>query len=615
MESLALSRPPPPRLLATAWFAPPAASFRLHHQSPGFHAGARRGPLVAADALPSSSSSSGAHTFQPEAISLAPPLKSVSVDSLQYESGYLGGISEKTKLSLPPPGDVGQNGALNPMEYLTSILTSRVYDVAIESPLQLAPKLSARLGVDLWLKREDLQPVFSFKLRGAYNMMAKLPREQLDGGVICSSAGNHAQGVALAAQRLGCDAVIVMPVTTPEIKWRSVERLGATVVLKGDSYDEAQSHAKQRGEQEGRTFIPPFDHHDVIAGQGTIGMEIIRQISSPLHAIFVPVGGGGLIAGIATYVKRVRPEVKIIGVEPSDANTMALSLYHGERIMLEQVGGFADGVAVKVVGEETFRLCRELVDGVVLVSRDAICASIKDMFEEKRSILEPAGALALAGAEAYCRYYGLKDENIVAITSGANMNFDRLRLVTELADVGRKREAVLATHLPEEQGSFKKFCKLVGPMNITEFKYRYDSRKEHALVLYSVGIHTDSELAAMIHRMEHAQLKTFNLTNDDLAKDHLRYFMGGRSNVQDELLCRFIFPERPGALMKFLDSFSPRWNISLFHYRAQGETGANVLVGIQVPKADMKEFNIRAQNLGYEFTYEMNNEAYRLLMQ
>ncbi|CAL9042807.1 unnamed protein product [Musa banksii] len=613
MESLALSRPPPPRLPAMARLAPPAASFRLHHHSPGSHAGVRRGPLVAANALPSSSSS--AHTFQPEAISLAPPLKSVSVDSLQYESGSLGGISEKTKLSLPPPGDVGQNGALNPMEYLTSILTSRVYDVAIESPLQLAPKLSARLEVDLWLKREDLQPVFSFKLRGAYNMMAKLPREQLDRGVICSSAGNHAQGVALAAQRLGCDAVIVMPVTTPEIKWQSVERLGATVVLKGDSYDEAQSHAKQRGDQEGRTFIPPFDHHDVIAGQGTIGMEIIRQMSSPLHAIFVPVGGGGLIAGIAAYVKRVRPEVKIIGVEPSDANAMALSLYHGERIMLEQVGGFADGVAVKVVGEETFRLCRELVDGVVLVSRDAICASIKDMFEEKRSILEPAGALALAGAEAYCRYYGLKDENIVAITSGANMNFDRLRLVTELADVGRKREAVLATHLPEEQGSFKKFCKLVGPMNITEFKYRYDSRKEYALVLYSVGVHTDSELAAMIHRMEHAQLKTFNLTNDDLAKDHLRYFMGGRSNVQDELLCRFIFPERPGALMKFLDSFSPRWNISLFHYRAQGETGANVLVGIQVPKADMKEFKIGAQNLGYEFTYEMNNEAYRLLMQ
>ncbi|KAJ8506579.1 hypothetical protein OPV22_007465 [Ensete ventricosum] len=422
-------------------------------------------------------------------------------------------------------------------------------------------------------------------------------------------------GVALAAQKLHCDALIVMPVTTPEIKWRSVERLGATVVLKGDSYDEAQTYAKQRAEQEGRTFIHPFDHPDVITGQGTIGMEIVRQLTGPLHAIFVPVGGGGLIAGIAAYVKQVSPEVKIIGVEPSDANAMALSLYHGQRIMLEHVGGFADGVAVKVVGEETFRLCRELVDGVVLVRRDAICASIKDMFEEKRSILEPAGALSLAGAEAYCKYYGLKGANVVAITSGANMNFDRLRLVTELADVGRKREAVLATILPEEHGSFKAFCKLVGSMNITEFKYRYDSRREDALVLYSVGLHTDTELGAMVNRMKSAQLRTIDLTNDDLAKDHLRYFMGGRSTVQDELLCRFIFPERPGALMKFLDAFSPRWNISLFHYRAQGETGANVLVGIQVPKEDMREFKRRAQDLGYEYTYEMTDESYRLLMQ
>lgn len=445
-------------------------------------------------------------------------------------------------------------------------------------------------------------------------MMVKLSKEQLERGVVCSSAGNHAQGVALAAQRLGCNAVIAMPVTTPEIKWRSVERLGATVVLVGDSYDEAQSYAKQQAEQEGRAFIPPFDHPDVIAGQGTVGMEIVRQLKGPLHAIFVPVGGGGLIAGIATYVKRVRPEVKIIGVEPADANAMALSLYHGQRIMLEQVGGFADGVAVKVVGEETYRLCRELVDGVVLVSRDAICASIKDMFEEKRSILEPAGALSLAGAEAYCKYYGLKGESVVAITSGANMNFDRLRLVTELADVGRKREAVLATFLPEEQGSFKQFCELVGPVNITEFKYRCNSHKE-ALVLYSVGVHTDSDLKAMINRMEHSQLRTMNLTNNDLAKDHLRHLMGGRSNVQNELLCRFIFPERPGALMKFLDAFSPRWNISLFHYRSQGETGANVLVGIQVPDGEMNEFQNQAKNLGYEYAYEMKNEAYRLLMQ
>ncbi|XP_020098411.1 threonine dehydratase biosynthetic, chloroplastic [Ananas comosus] len=542
-------------------------------------------------------------------------LKRVSPDSLQYESGFLGGISDQTAAAAAAEGNGAAVEALDPMEYLTNVLTSRVYDVAIESPLQPATKLSERLGVNLYLKREDLQPVFSFKLRGAYNMMAKMSREQLDRGVICSSAGNHAQGVALAAQKLGCDAVIVMPVTTPEIKWRSVERLGATVVLKGDSYDEAQSYAKQRCELEGRTFIPPFDHPDVITGQGTVGMEIIRQLKGPLHAIFVPVGGGGLIAGIAAYVKRVRPEIKVIGVEPSDANAMALSLYHGQRVMLEHVGGFADGVAVKVVGEETFRLCRELVDGVVLVSRDAICASIKDMFEEKRSILEPAGALSLAGAEAYCKYYGLKGETVVAITSGANMNFDRLRLVTELADVGRKREAVLATILPEECGSFKKFAQLVGPMNITEFKYRYDSRKEAALVLYSVGVYTDSELRSMVERMKSSQLQTFNLTNDDLAKDHLRYFMGGRSNVPDELLYRFIFPERPGALMKFLDAFSPRWNISLFHYRAQGETGANVLVGIQVPKEEMDEFKNQAENLGYEYTSEMNNEAYRLLMQ
>ncbi|GAB4856522.1 Threonine dehydratase biosynthetic, chloroplastic [Ancistrocladus abbreviatus] len=536
-----------------------------------------------------------------------PLLRCVSASSLQYESGYLGAVPDCSYAA------GGEDGAMTAMEYLTNILGSKVYDVAIESPLQYAQKLSERLGVHLWLKREDLQPVFSFKLRGAYNMMAKLPKEQLERGVICSSAGNHAQGVALAAKRLGCNAVIAMPVTTPEIKWRSVERLGATVVLIGDSYDEAQAYAKMRAEQECRTFVPPFDHPDVIMGQGTVGMEIVRQMKSPLHAIFVPVGGGGLIAGIAAYVKRVSPEVKIIGVEPSDANAMALSLHHGERVMLDQVGGFADGVAVKVVGEETFRLCRELIDGVVLVSRDAICASIKDMFEEKRSILEPAGALALAGAEAYCKYYGLKGESVVVITSGANMNFDRLRLVTELADVGRQREAVLATFMPEEPGSFKQFCEMVGPMNITEFKYRYNSGKE-ALCLYSVGLYTVSELEAMIERVKSAQLKTINLTNNDLVKDHLRHLMGSRSHVQNELLCRFIFPERPGALMKFLDAFSPRWNISLFHYRAQGETGANVLVGIQVPPSEMVEFRYRADNLGYLYALETSNEVYEILM-
>ncbi|KAF7044173.1 hypothetical protein CFC21_053435 [Triticum aestivum] len=568
---------------------------------------------------PSRVAASAAATTSPEAAAplradlapLAPaPLMRVVPESLQGASGALVGVPGRG-------AGAGEEGGLDgpgAMEYLTAVLASKVYDVAVETPLERAAKLSDRLGVSLHIKREDLQPVFSFKLRGAYNMMAKLSREQLNNGVICSSAGNHAQGVALSAQKLGCDAVIVMPVTTPEIKWRSVERLGATVVLKGDSYDEAQSYAKLRCEQEGRTFIPPFDHPDIIAGQGTVGMEIVRQLQGPLHAIFVPVGGGGLIAGIAAYVKRVRPEVKIIGVEPSDANAMALSLCHGQRVVLEHVGGFADGVAVKVVGEETFRLCQELVDGIVLVSRDAICASIKDMFEENRNILEPAGALALAGAEAYCKHYGLKGETVVAISSGANMNFDRLRLVTELADVGRKREAVLATFLPEEQGSFKKFAELVGRMNITEFKYRYDSNGKEALVLYSVGIYTDHELKAMVERMESSELKTVNLTDNDLAKDHLRYFIGGRSEVKDELVYRFIFPERPGALMNFLDTLSPRWNISLFHYRAQGESGANVLVGIQVPPEDVGEFRSRADNLGYEYMSEMNNEIYHLLL-
>ncbi|KAK4345628.1 hypothetical protein RND71_035804 [Anisodus tanguticus] len=449
--------------------------------------------------------------------------------------------------------------------------------------------------------------VISFKLRGAYNMMANLSEEQMKRGVICSSAGNHAQGVALASHRLGCNAVIVMPVTTPDIKWKSVKRLGANVVLVGDAYDEVQAYAKKRAEEEGHTFIPPFDHPDVIAGQGTIGMEINHQLKDKIHAIFVPVGGGGLIAGIAAYMKRVAPEIKIIGVEPSDADAMAMSLHYGKRVMLDQVGKFADGVAVKVVGEETFRLCKELIDGVVLVNRHAICASIKDMFEEKRSILEPAGALALSGAEAYCKYHGLKDENAVAITSRANMNFDRLRLISELADVGRKREAVLATFMPEEPGRFKRFCEQVGPaMKFTEFKYRYNSSKEKALVHYR---------QALMERMRSAHLHTVNLTDNDLIKDHLRHLIGGRSNLHNELLCRFAFPEKVGALWKFLDAFSPRWNISLIHYRAQGQIGANVLVGIQVPQDEFDEFHGRAGTLGYEHVVESLNDAFKLIMQ
>lgn len=539
-----------------------------------------------------------------------PTAQKVSPNSLQYPSGYLGSVPDRAE---NVDGAKDGDNIVDAMSYLTNILSSKVYDVAIESPLQFAPKLSERLGVKLWLKREDLQPVFSFKLRGAYNMMSKLSKDQLQRGVICSSAGNHAQGVALSAKTLGCDAVIVMPVTTPEIKWQSVERLGAKVVLVGDSYDEAQAYAKNLAREEARTFIPPFDHPDVIIGQGTVGMEIIRQMQEPLHAIFVPVGGGGLIAGIAAYVKRVSTQVKIIGVEPYDANAMALSLHHGERVMLDHVGGFADGVAVKEVGEETFRICKELVDGVVLVSRDAICASIKDMFEEKRSILEPAGALALAGAKAYCKYYGLSGKNVVAITSGANMNFDKLRVVTELANVGRQQEAVFATVMPEQSGSFKQFCELLGPMNITEFKYRFSSDKA-AVVLYSVGVHTVAELEAMQERMESSQLKTYNLTQSDLVKDHLRYLMGGRLSVENEVLCRFIFPERPGSLMKFLDAFSPRWNISLFHYRGQGETGANILVGIQVPENELAEFHGHANRLGYDYAVVTDDNNFELLM-
>ncbi|KAK9126535.1 hypothetical protein Scep_015381 [Stephania cephalantha] len=541
-------------------------------------------------------------------------LRAAAAESLQYESGFLGAVPERGNGAAAAENGGGPSA----VAYLTGTLSSKVYEVAIETPLQFAGKLSERIGVGVWLKREDLQPVFSFKLRGAYNMMAKLPKEHLERGVICSSAGNHAQGVALSARRLGCDAVIVMPVTTPEIKWKSVEDLGAKVVLVGDSYDEAQAYAKEVAAKEGRTFIPPFDHPDIIAGQGTIGMEILRQVKGPLHAIFVPVGGGGLIAGIAAYVKQVYPEVKIIGVEPADANAMALSLHHGERVKLNQVGGFADGVAVKVVGEETFRLCREYVDGIVLVSRDTICASIKNMFEEKRSILEPAGALSLAGAEAYCKYYGLKGESVVAIASGANMNFDRLRLVTELANVGRQREAVLATYMPEEPGSFKRFSEMVGQMNITEFKYRYDPSRKDALVLYSVGLHTVSELTAMINRMEASNLTTKNLTGDDLVKDHLRHLMGGRSDVKDELLYRFVLPERPGALMKFLDAFSPRWNISLFHYRAQTLVLAvnQVLMCWSVSKfrvPALLNFTL-AEALGYDYTDETKNDAFKVLM-
>eukprot|EP00271_Cylindrocystis_brebissonii_P022103 TRINITY_DN831_c3_g1_i1.p1 TRINITY_DN831_c3_g1~~TRINITY_DN831_c3_g1_i1.p1 ORF type:complete len:657 (+),score=125.18 TRINITY_DN831_c3_g1_i1:103-2073(+) len=568
--------------------------------------------------LPASGSSSRPSPPLPHALASADVAEEVlsadglllaRFEELQYEPGELGAVPEARW-----QGTGKRPVSEKTREYLTEILDSRVYDVAVVSPLERANKLSAALGNEVFLKREDMQKVFSFKLRGAYNMMAKLSKEQLTRGVITASAGNHAQGVALAAAKLGCTAIIAMPVTTPEIKWRAVNDLGATVALVGDAFDATQAYAKRRAAEEGLVFVPPFDHPDVIAGQGTVGFEILQQHPEPLHAIFVPVGGGGLIAGIAAYIKSIRgDEIRIIGVEPADANAMALSLHKGQRVQLKHAGGFADGVAVKVVGEETFRLSRELVDGVVLVSRDAICAAIKDVFTETRSILEPAGALALAGAKAYCQYYGLKGESVVAITSGANMNFDRLRMVTELANVGAKSEAVLATSMPETPGSFKKFVELVGGMNITEFKYRFRSKKV-AHVLYSVGLHREEELQALIGRMQEAGLDTKDMSKNDLAKDHLRHLVHGSTGLANEALFRFVFPERPGALRDFLNMLSPRWNITLFHYRAQGEMGANILVALQVPPEEESEFKSCADALGYSYSDERTNDAYLMFM-
>lgn len=499
-------------------------------------------------------------------------------------------------------------------DYLERILTARVYDVAIETPLELAPSLSQRLNNRLLLKREDMQPVFSFKLRGAYNKMVQLDRAALQGGVIAASAGNHAQGVALAAQTLGCEAVIVMPVTTPHIKVQAVKKLGAHVVLHGDSYDEAYAHALHLLEQQGRTFVHPYDDPDVIAGQGTIGMEILRQHSKPLHAIFVPVGGGGLIAGVAAYVKRLRPQIKIIGVEPVDAAAMYHSLKQGRRVRLPQVGAFADGVAVKCVGEETFRLCQQLVDDIILVDNDAICAAIKDVFEDTRSILEPAGALSIAGVKAYVAREQVRDETFVAIASGANMNFDRLRHVSERAELGEEREAILAVTIPERPGSFKAFCSLLGPRNITEFNYRY-ADPEQAHVFVGVEVQSREEVAAIIETLQAHGLQALDFTDNELAKLHIRHLVGGHApQAEHEILYRFEFPERPGALMQFLNSMSHNWNISLFHYRNHGADYGRVLVGIQVPPHEQAAFQEFLNRLGYPYIEESHNLAYRLFL-
>jgi threonine dehydratase len=498
-------------------------------------------------------------------------------------------------------------------DYLERILKARVYDVAQESPLEPAAALSKRIGNRLLLKREDLHPVFSFKLRGAYNKMAALPKARLAKGVVTASAGNHAQGVALAAQRLGCRAVIVMPVTTPRIKVNAVLTRGAEVVLHGDSYSDAYAHAMQVKRRRGLSFVHPYDDPDVIAGQGTIGMEILRQHAKTIDAIFVPVGGGGLISGIAAYVKRVRPSVRIIGVEPVDADAMTRSLKAGKRIRLEQVGLFADGVAVKEVGKETFKLCRQFVDEMMLVDTDEMCAAIKDVFEDTRVVLEPAGALAVAGAKAWVARHGARGRTLVAIASGANTNFDRLRFIAEEAELGEQREAVLAVTIPERPGSFKKFCATLGARNVTEFNYRIAATAD-AHIFVGVETHGREETGKLVRNLRRNGLKTLDLSDNEMAKWHVRHMVGGRAPAANELLYRFEFPERPGALTRFLASMRSDWNISLFHYRNHGADYGRVLVGIQVPRGETREFKSFLKQLGYPYADETGNPAYRLFL-
>jgi len=497
---------------------------------------------------------------------------------------------------------------------IRKILTARVYDVAIESPLDAMPRLSNRFHNRVLLKREDLQPVFSFKLRGAFNKIASLDRASLERGVICASAGNHAQGVALAAHRLGIRAVIVMPTTTPPIKVQAVRGFGGEVVLHGDAFDEAYQHARMLEQQQGLSFIHPYDDLDVIAGQGTIGVEILRQHPDPIHAVFIAVGGGGLISGVSAYIKFLRPDIRIIGVEPMEAASMHAALARGERVMLDQVGIFADGVAVRQIGEEPFRIARETVDEVIRVSTDEICAAIKDIFDDTRSIAEPAGALGVAGLKKYVAREELRDSNLVAINCGANINFDRLRHVAERAEYGEQREALLAVTIPEHPGSFRAFCETIGKRSITEFNYRYaggtDATIFAGIELRQGATERDQILAALREQ----GYRVMDMTDDELAKLHIRHMVGGRSpDLGDELLYRFQFPERPGALLRFLNSIGP-WNISLFHYRNHGSAHGRVLAGIQVPEHERASFERDLDALGYPYWNESDNPAYRLFL-
>ena len=499
-------------------------------------------------------------------------------------------------------------------DYLQRILTARVYDVAHETPLDNARALSRRLGNHVLLKREDQQSVFSFKLRGAYNKMARLSAAQLARGVICASAGNHAQGVALAARRLGCRAIVVMPVTTPRVKVEAVLALGADAVLHGDSYSDAYAHAVTLQRRQRLTFVHPFDDPDVIAGQGTIGMEILRQHQGRLDAVFVPVGGGGLISGIAAYLKSVRPEVRVIGVQARDSDAMARSVRAGKRLELPEVGLFADGTAVKMVGEETFRLARRSVDEFVIVDTDEVCAAIKDVFQDTRTVLEPAGALSVAGIKQYVARRKSKGQTLVAVTTGANMNFDRLRFVAERAEFGEQREALFAVTIPERRGSFRDFCTQIGSRAVTEFNYRI-SDEQVAHVFVGIAISRRDEARRIARQLERHGFATLDLTDDELAKEHVRHMVGGSSELaRHERLLRFIFPERPGALMKFLSAMNPGWNISLFNYRNQGADYGRILVGIQVPRGDGAAFDRFLKTLAYPCIEETRNPVYQLFL-
>ena len=513
---------------------------------------------------------------------------------------------------------------LKPADYLKKILTARVYDVAVESPLEPAKALSRRLHNTVLLKREDQQAVHSFKLRGAYNKMAQLSPEQLKKGVICASAGNHAQGVALSAHKLGCRAVIVMPTTTPQLKIDAVRAFGGEVVLHGDSYSDAYTHAATLEKKQGLTFVHPFDDPDVIAGQGTIAMEVLRQLqglgSNRLDAIFVAIGGGGLIAGVANYIKAVRPEIKVIGVQMNDSDAFMQSVTANKRVTLSDVGLFSDGTAVKLVGEETFRSARKLVDDYITVDTDAVCAAIKDVFVDTRSIVEPAGALAVAAIKQYVANNKTKGETYAAILCGANMNFDRLRFVAERAEVGEEREALFAITIPEERGSFRRLCELIGqlpggPRNVTEFNYRINDQ-QRAHVFVGLTTHGKGESAKIAANLARHGFGTLDLTHDELAKEHIRHMVGGASKLaQDERLLRFVFPERPGALLKFLNLMRPGWNISLFHYRNQGADYGRILVGLQVPPADNAAFDKFLTTLGYPCVEETSNPVYRMFLQ